>query len=767
MKILVDIASIAKRALLAGEDKHNGYYEYLQSEGKEVLINSATYGLDNLCKSFESFFKDLEVYPKDVVLVMDGVNGTQIRKSINSTYKSGRSKPQGFYREYNNMMTHFTEIMLGLGAQTARYDGVEADDLIGFFCDTITEDQILVWSNDKDLLICAKNPNVHVYYNRELNPLPYGNFPYEFIDVYKATVGDASDNISGAKGFGPKAFEKMYEIFGDNGLRVLRAAIQKKGLAGLSEDVAALPQLQKLIDYAPDVQTSLALAELKTYLIKPEKIIWSHGVCQTNATVHPFLKDFSQQVTGVTALNFEMAFDEIKELAKESEVIALDIETSTPEESDNWLFDIKGEKHNSVDVYGSRLTGISLTMGGNFHRTFYFSVDHRDTPNVEKSLIENVLKYLNPTHRFVIHNVNFELPVLHNEFGWFLRDVDDTKMMASYVDENSSLALKTNSLRWLGYEQDTYEDTLKKAATEAFTPTKMNHLTLQEVLHYGADDTICTAALYQWFQLHMMLEQVWQVYRDVEIGAAYWVAQAFLDGADIDQVTLAKMISRDAQAKTEQEKILFDYLTEQGWEGSVLEEADESSRYTPKWIKYAFEIVTGRPLETSVRRFERLVFEVREQGAETLATLLESEDLGRLNQYVRTHFSGTPAFNTGSPKQMQHLMYEVMQLPVRLRNKPTDLMRLKGQDGTPQTDDVAINSALHYDLPDADDPRRAVLNALLKLKMYNTREGLYYKTYPKLPHWSDRKIRSSMNQCATVTRRFSSSNPKLNWASQG
>lgn len=226
------------------------------------------------------------------------------------------------------------------------------------------------------------------------------------------------------------------------------------------------------------------------------------------------------------------------------------------------------------------------------------------------------------------------------------------------------------------------------------------------------------------------------------------------------------MTSRDAKAKEELETKLQDYLIRQGWEGSVYEEATYDTWNGPNWVKYAFEILMEKPLETRVRKFERLVDEVEAQGASHLADALRLGDLELLNRLVKSKFAGKPSFNAGSPKQMQHLMYGVMGLPIRVRNKPTDLMRIKGLEGTPQTDDVAINLALHYDVPENDE-RRDILKALLGIKMYNTREGLYYKTYPKLPHWKDNRIHASNNQCSTVTRRFSCSQPNLAQLSKG
>ncbi|WP_274585339.1 DNA polymerase [Neisseria leonii] len=762
MYIFVDIASIAKRALLAGKDLEQGY-ETVDDTGRSHWVNSADYGLGNLVNSFAVQMKNLDINPKDMILVFDGKDSLKGRREKYSAYKANRHRAEGFYTEYNKMMAGFKRYMADLGATLAQHDEAEADDLIAYLCRNLTGEPVLVWTNDNDLVTLSRYGHVSVYSNNQLNPKPYGDFPAEFIPVYKATVGDSSDNIKGAHGFGPAAFAATYAAFGDNGLRQLRKAITTKSLAELHTVVDQVPALKKLIDYAEDVYTAYYVADFHEFRIVPEKIQWTYGLCRPNAVMHPALRPWAQTVTGVDAGNFDSVFAEIRSMADRHEPVALDIETSTPEESDDWLFNIKGKENAGVDVLGSTLTGLSLTMGGNFHKTYYFSVNHAATDNITLAQMQSVLDYLNGRVRFVIHNVNFELPVLHNTFGFFLRDVDDTKLMASYVDENESLGLKPNSLRWLGYGQQTYEDTVRDSDGRL---RKMDELTLDEVLSYGADDTVCTAALYQIFKLRMELEQTWQTYRDVEIGAAYWVAQAFLDGVKTDRVKLAEMTARDAKAKAELEETLQAYLIKQGWPGSVFEAATAETWCTPEWVKYAFHILTGRNLETRVRKIERLADEAEAQGAPQLADALRHGDINLLNSLVKARFAGRPDFNAGSPKQMQHLMYDVMNLPIRVRNKPTDLMRVKGLEGTPQTDDAAINLAMHYDIEEGDE-RRDVLKALLGIKMYNTREGLYYKTYPKLPHWKTNRIHASNNQCSTVTRRFSCSTPNLSQLAKG
>jgi len=47
------------------------------------------------------------------------------------------------------------------------------------------------------------------------------------------------------------------------------------------------------------------------------------------------------------------------------------------------------------------------------------------------------------------------------------------------------------------------------------------------------------------------------------------------------------------------------------------------------------------------------------------------------------------------------------------------------------------------------------------MKKVMTRRSLFYKNYRYIRHWKDGKIHASMNQCAAVTRRYSSSGPNL------
>jgi DNA polymerase-1 len=114
------------------------------------------------------------------------------------------------------------------------------------------------------------------------------------------------------------------------------------------------------------------------------------------------------------------------------------------------------------------------------------------------------------------------------------------------------------------------------------------------------------------------------------------------------------------------------------------------------------------------------------------------------------------------------LLYEVLRLPVRLRNKATPGMRAQGVfEGTPSSSALAFSHALRFDVDVLGDEGVKLLQAVSAYRSVMTRFKMFYEPYANLPHWKDRKIHASQNQCATVTRRYSMSAPNLQQLPKG
>jgi DNA polymerase-1 len=127
----------------------------------------------------------------------------------------------------------------------------------------------------------------------------YGLHPYQIID-YKALAGDASDNIPGVRGVGPKTATKLLQEF----------ATLDGVYAGLASKQASIAKgvMAKLELYKQDAYTSQELATINTTL--PIEVDWdAAAVSQYNyrlaaKTLHDF--GFTSLVNKLPTDSFEL-----------------------------------------------------------------------------------------------------------------------------------------------------------------------------------------------------------------------------------------------------------------------------------------------------------------------------------------------------------------------------------------------------------------------------------------------------------------------------
>ena len=771
MRIAFDMSSVMWTCLLVGKDGEGHVVEF---EGKWVHINRAEHGYENAVNLMVAAMNNAEAVPIDCTLVFEGTGSKRRRSAIESSYKAGRGERHPLaYEEFNRLKEMLSTLWLGVGANALTQDFVEGDDLLAWLAEN-AEEPLMIVSNDNDLMV-LHGPNrfgvdIQVRIDGEVGRNKYGPFDHKLITVYKALVGDTSDNIKGCPGFGKAAFADFIGLYGEDGAHELRELLEASNLRPL-DDLPDNKVLNKIRSEHDSILRSYTLAKLHPEWCDTAKlqVQWSAGMVKEGCADER-LRKFSGKLRLVDASTFDAALDFFKSKLAESPFLSFDIETSTPDESDEWL-ERQGNP-NGVDVIGSFLVGFSFTFGRNTQYTYYVSVAHKDTNNITMSQARRMIEAACDSGKsLVIQNTSFELSVLYQaqdedgslwkdhfqRFGQrgFLPNILDTKIEASYVDENLRLGLKDRSQIHLGYTQQTFKD----VTTIDGIVYKMDGLTAQHVFSYGADDAICTAALHNWYKLVMQLEHTYNVYLKVEIDACYLHAYSFIRGVRASMATLQELAREDDAIYEKAEKTFHAYLIEQKWEGTMPPVYD--SKITPAQVKEAYKIVTGEDLTTMVRMPDKLVTIIKSLEQPIFAGLLAELYAGnpeKFTAYVQSYFKGKPEFNDGSPKQMQKLLYETMGLPIRIRNPLTAAARANGvTQGSPKTD----ASAISYALLDCTPEQKPILEALRLLAMVGTRRSLYYDTYPGFVHWKTGLIHSSHNQSATVTRRASSSGPNL------
>lgn len=767
MRVIVDLPSIAWRAYFSGKDTEKGYEA---QDGK--WVNGAEYAFGKCAESLYELMQTLDVAPRHLILVDEGEKPRALRSRIYPDYKAQRNdKNFDICVEFNLAMKQIKDTFAKLGSQIIKQDGLEADDVIGWLAKNLDGPRMIV-SNDGDLAVLQDLQGVSTFIGGKLNHNPFGDFPAKYITLYKALVGDSSDNYKGAYKFGNTSFAKVYAWGGNKVLDVLqdfasearddKRQIKFKNLDSIIDagDLSEMPPLQKLLDSQTEIKTCWKLARLYDDAVRQNKLQWVKGFCHPieafdQTFFYEPLVEFMAHSLLVTADNLDQAKAILEETRNATEFHALDIETDTPEESKVFVAD-KAEgldKDPMVDVIGSYLVGMGLTCGKNQNVWLYFSVAHADTNNVASEEVKDIVKGLNKPLK--IHNVNFELPVLFNEWGFYLENAIDTRLMLHYVDEDKSTGLKSASSDIFGYDQVSYAETTQGKG--------MSEISGAQVLSYGLDDVRMTSALYTYCDLFMGLEKTRDAFNACEMGAAYLIADSYVKGVRLDKSELRKQEAESLKTFEEAKSKFDSLLIENQWEGTVIPQPEP----TPQYVKQAFRIITGKSLTTQIRKLEKLAdlieYEYGEQGIAAGVRQLDKGNAFPLDHAVKTKFVPNPEFKWNSSKQNCQLLYGVLNLPVRLRNDATEKMREEQGDnalGNPKTDEDAIGLALANDCKDNPDLKDK-LETILEIKKQQTLQSLFFKPYRYIAHWKTGKVHPSAKQCGTVTRRYSYSDPNV------
>lgn len=722
MYLIVDTYSVLGQILHLKDEEYGIDVTF---EGTKFHIPSIETCVERSEEMFQAVIDKLNIDPQKIIMVCDPEETGTARKRIYPEYKAGRQKrPKQYYEVFNSLVSQICEFVMksgGIKATPRVVPAAEGDDLVYELCKRLPETTI--WSTDKDFFAF---PATHHYIGGTLDDCKFP-VPQDLILTYRAVVtGDASDNIPSAKGFGEKAWEELLALVGPDGLYELKKMIEEKRLHELAEDVPSFPKLQKIIDSADNVY--LAYQLMSPIHIPAHKVKFEARCQETTKEL-------------VTKHNFDRVYSRIKALNFDHSVI--DYETDVPPESKAWLEQTKnddGKGGVGVDVIASEITGMGLKIGP---EAWYFSVDHKDTDNISLEDLESVLQLIKDKRCYAHNSTSFENVVTYNHYGYFLEGMLDTKLMASYVNENDFMGLKHLSKRDLGYEQTTYAEVIGDRSG-------MREVTGEEVLSYGIDDVITCDALQNLYTVIMQYEGTYNAFMEYDYESAFVTSLAFAEGCGFDAEQHAMQKKANDENIVKAEKELDDLLVASGFgEDVIYKPLPELPTKTT--IAKLFEAVTGKKLECgSIRTVKSIIAWLRENGYLMVADAVESGDM---NTLYRQYWTPKANLNVRSPKQIQELLYNHLQIPVRIRNKTTEIMRKKGiREGSPASNEEAMMNAIAFG--DVDAEGKAILNKLLEYKGYLTKESLFFAKWNKFVHWKTNKIHINMTQCGTTTRRF-------------
>ena len=217
-----------------------------------------------------------DVKPDYLVYCFD-LKEPSFRSELYTEYKANREEMPDLLKP---QIPYLKKLTATLGIATAEKVGFEADDVIGTLAMHAVKEHVnaVIVSGDKDFAQLVR-PGVSLYDTMKDVRMDsdgvkgkFGVRPDQIID-YLAMVGDASDNVPGVRGIGPKGACKLLEEFQtldgiyDN-IDKIKGANQKKLIEG--KDSAFLSR--KLCTIITDVELGTEFKDLKMKPLETEPV---------------------------------------------------------------------------------------------------------------------------------------------------------------------------------------------------------------------------------------------------------------------------------------------------------------------------------------------------------------------------------------------------------------------------------------------------------------------------------------------------------------
>lgn len=557
MRTLLDLRGLLLHSLHAGTDPEG------TTTTAGAKLNTVGYGLEQFINTY--LLPALQESRLNHIIAVRDM-GNEYRKSMFADYKANR-KPseEEMQAVISQLQDKAFEFLKGLGIPVIDVEGVEADDVLAYLVKYLPGPKS-IHTVDKDLIQLVSETCMV-----SLKGTPYTHYPIKNKDdifqlnprhvaLYKSIVGDTSDNYGGVSGIGDAKFLKLWFDIQDDGLDELVAMVDRENfteLPGIAETMND-PVLRKLYDQRNEWSLGWKLASLNPGLVG-QKIKangkskfrlprWTkrvpdrkrvEDVLMSVGCPHMIdkLRDFLPTQTLITADNFKPdMLTRFKNQFARSPFVALDWETT--DRVQHPAFKEVSNGREFVDVLSSTITGMGLTFGDNLQHTVYLSFDHADTNNLPRDVILDLLDAIPEGLDIAIQNVAFEIGVLKRNTGFSIANAVDTKVMASYVDENLPAGLKERSLAHLGYHQIKYSEVIEKGKT-------MSDYSAQHVFKYGADDPLVTAHLYDYYRTIMEIEGTWDFFRANENLPIEILADGFIAGVSMDWDELERQRQED------------------------------------------------------------------------------------------------------------------------------------------------------------------------------------------------------------------------------
>ena len=466
----------------------------------------AVYGVVSMLRKLISDYR-----PAHVGVVFDA-KGPTFRSELYAEYKATRPPMPDDLR---GQVEPLHAIVRALGLPLLQEPGVEADDVIGTLAVRAREQglRVVISTGDKDLaqLVRPGISLINTMNNKVLDDdgvmEKFGIRPDQVID-YLALVGDASDNIPGVPGVGPKTAAKWLAEWGTLERLVANAdAIKGKVGERLRDSVALVELSRELATIKCDVPlaltpTDLNAAEpdnaaLRELYARLEFRTWLDQLPAADAP--PAAPPVDALETRYDCVLDQASLDAWIARLAAAELFAFDTETT------------------SLDYWRAEVVGVSFAVEPGHAAYVPLTHAYADAPaQLDRNAVLEQLRPLleDPAKAKVGQHLKYDANVLANH-GVRLQGFAHDTMLQSYVlDSMQRHDMDSIAKRVLGVDTIHYEDVCGKGAKQI----RFDEVRVDDAACYAAEDADVTLRLHR-AQLPQ-LEQTGalaSVYRDIEM----------------------------------------------------------------------------------------------------------------------------------------------------------------------------------------------------------------------------------------------------------
>ena len=262
-------------------DAHNFLHRNYHALPK--LTNSAGLEVGALYGFVRWLIKMLRDYqPTYVAVCFDSPGGCARRKKLWPAYKGTRKKPDDALVSQLNLAR---ELVQELGLAVVAKTGIEADDLMAFLATHAASEKIssVLATTDKDVYQFL-NDYIHIWpaggkdgFKGPQAAMEKFGVTADFLPDYFSIVGDASDNIPGIMGVGPKSAVQLINRFGHlediiraahNDSPDMKPALSKKILEHEGEALLS----KQLVMFDSNLEMNFSLEDYRVKTPDPAKL---------------------------------------------------------------------------------------------------------------------------------------------------------------------------------------------------------------------------------------------------------------------------------------------------------------------------------------------------------------------------------------------------------------------------------------------------------------------------------------------------------------